>query len=138
MNKHAIWWRWAVFLGVFQDWFFAIPGMFEPNAVLAFAGAEQAFAQPVWPAFACLVLLLLSLLYIPSALDPFHYLPHALLTVLARAAGVVFFFVLYPGRFPVLLGAIDLTLTILQGTLLFLTLRAGSDQFVNRVERGHQ
>jgi hypothetical protein len=124
VNTYAVWFRWAVVLGVLQDWFFALPGIFMPNAVLGFVGAEPA-VEPVWPAFASLILILLSLFYLPGAVAPFRYLPNALLAVVARAAGVVFFFWLYPGRFPPLFGYIDLALTVLQGGLLVLALREG-------------
>lgn len=124
MKRWAIWFRWAVFLGILQDWVFGLPGIFVPNAVLAFAKVELA-AEPIWPAFASLILILLSLFYIPGAIDPFRYRPLAILTVLARVAGVVFFFVLYRGQFPEWFGYVDLFLALLQGSLLFLALRAG-------------
>ena len=124
MNKFTRWFRWIVVAGILQDWFFALPGIFIPNAVLAFAQTAPA-AQPIWPAFACLLLMLLSVFYIPGAVDPFRYAPLAALTVVARAGGVVFFFLLYPGQFPVFFGYIDLTLTGLQGTLLTLAFLEG-------------
>jgi hypothetical protein len=124
VNTYAIWFRRAVLLGILQDWFFALPGIFIPNAVLAWVGADPAL-EPVWPAFASLLLVLLSVFYIPAAIDPFRYLPAAVMTVLARFAGVLFFFVLYPGRFPALFGYLDLTFGLVQGALLLLALRAG-------------
>jgi hypothetical protein len=124
VNKYALWFRWVVVAGILQDWFFALPGMFIPNAVLGVAGAEPA-VRPVWVAFSCLLLMLLSIFYIPGAVDPFRYAPLAAFTVVARAGGVVFFFFLYPGQFPPPFGYIDLTLTLLQGALLFLALLTG-------------
>lgn len=123
MNRFALAFRWAMIAGILQDWFFALPGIFIPAAILQFAGAEPV-APPAWPAYACLLLLLLSLFYIPAAVDPFRYSSFALFAVVARLGGVVFFFVLYPGAFPALFGIIDLTLTVLQGSLLFLALLA--------------
>src|SRR5205085_102321 len=81
-SRYALWFRWSVFVGILQDWLVAIPGVFVPNAVLALA-AEPA-AQPVWPAFGCSLLLLLSLFYVPGALDPFSHRATAVLTVVAR------------------------------------------------------
>lgn len=121
MKSYALWWRWVVLLDILQDWIVAIPGVFVPNAVLT-AVAEPA-AQPVWPAFACLLLFLLSLFYIAPAFDPFKYRPAAILTVAARAAGVVFFLVIWRGQTPAWFGYLDLTFTVLQGALLWLTLR---------------
>jgi len=124
VNKYAIGFRWAVVLGILQDWFFGLPGIVIPNAVLALAGADPVL-HTEWPAFACLLLMLLSFFYIPAAVDPFRYRPYAVLTVLARAGGVLMFFGLYAGRFPPLMGYIDLTFTVVQGVLLALALWAG-------------
>jgi hypothetical protein len=124
VNNYAIGFRWAVIVGILQDWFFGLPGIFIPNAVLGFAGADPVI-QTEWPAFACLLLMLLSFFYLPAAADPFRYRSYAVLTVLARAGGVFLFFVLYAGRFPALMGYIDLTFTVVQGGLLFLALWAG-------------
>ena len=124
VGKYGRWFRWAVIAGILQDWFFALPGIFVPNAVLGLAGADPA-VQPIWPACACLLLMLLSIFYIPGAVDPIRHASLAAFTVAARAGGVVFFFFLYPGQFPAFFGYIDLTLTVLQGTLLALTLLEG-------------
>jgi len=126
MKTYAIWFRWAVFLGILQDFLVGLPGIFFPNGVLEYAGVPPA-PDPIWPAFACLILVLLGTFYIPGAIDPFRYRPLAIFTVVARAAGVVFFFVLYRGAFPDWFGYIDLVLTLLQGGLLFLTLRTGPE-----------
>lgn len=117
----AVWFRWAVFLGILQDWVLGIPGIFVPNSVLGLF--TQPAAQPVWPAFASMLVVLLSLFYIQPALDPYRYRVGAILTVAARAAGVVFFLVIWRGQAPAFLGYIDLTFTILQGALLWLTYR---------------
>jgi hypothetical protein len=120
-NKYALWFRWAVFIGIVQDLLVAIPGIFVPNAVLSLV-AEPA-AQPVWPAFAMLLLLLLSLFYIPGALDPFTHRGTAILTVVARGAGVIFFLVIWRGQAPAWFGYLDLTFTVIQGVLLWLAYR---------------
>jgi hypothetical protein len=115
--------RWAVFIGILQDLVLGIPGIFAPNAVLGLF--SESALQPVWPAFASLLVVLLSLFYIPAAVDPFRFRPIAILTVAARAAGVIFFLVIWRGQAPPLFGYIDLTFTILQGALLWLTYREG-------------
>jgi hypothetical protein len=124
MNPYAIWFRRVVILGILLDWFLGLPGIFIPNAVLAWARAAPS-VDPVWPAFASLIVVLLSLFYIPAAADPYYYKPLAVLTVLARVAEAGFFFVLYPGVFPPAFGYIELILGVLQGALLVLALRAG-------------
>jgi hypothetical protein len=118
-NKYAIAFRWSVIAGIVQDWFFALPGIFIPAAIIQFAGTDPV-VPPFWPAYACLLLMLLSFFYIPAAVNPYRYSLAAVLTVFARLAGVIFFFVIYPGAFPRFFGYIDLTLTLLQGTLLML------------------
>ena len=52
-NKYGRWFFWAVFAGILQDWFFALPGIFYPNTVLGLAQTEPAI-QPIWPAYACI------------------------------------------------------------------------------------
>jgi hypothetical protein len=126
VNKYGRWFCWSVFAGILQDWFFALPGIFYPNTVLGVAQTEPA-TQPIWPAYACMLLILLSIFYIPGALNPIRNASLALFTVVARLGGVIFFFLLYPGQFPAFFGYIDLTLTLLQGSLLFLTLLQGPD-----------
>jgi hypothetical protein len=127
MNCYARWFRWLVILGILQDWLMAGPGIFFPDFVLGILGIEVV-GEPVWPAFASLLLVLLGLAYVPAAVDPFRYLPVAVFTVVARLAGVLFFFVLYPGRFPLLFGLIDLTFFLTQGALLFLAWRTGPQE----------
>jgi hypothetical protein len=124
MNCYTRWFRIFVVLGVLQDLLMAGPAIFFPGFVLDALGIEV-LGEPIWPAFAALLLVLLGLFYIPSAVDPFRYLPVSVLTVLARAAGVTFFFILYPGRFPLIFGLIDLTFFLVQGPLLFLAWRTG-------------
>jgi hypothetical protein len=70
--------------------------------------------------FAALVLLILAALYVPAAINPHKYRLIAWLSVLARPPGVLFFFVLYPGVYP-LFGIIDAVLSLLQISLLLLT-----------------
>jgi hypothetical protein len=120
MNRYAIGFRWVVLLGVLVNLSFALPGIFIPNIVIGLIGAPPA-VYPIWLAFASLLLLLLSLFYIPAALDPFRYRPVAWLTVAARWAGVWFFLILQ-GQYP-LFGLLDLFFGITEGVLLILTYR---------------
>jgi hypothetical protein len=124
VNRYAVCFRWVVVLGILVNLFFALPGIFIPNAVLDFAGVEPAYNQ-IWPAFACFLLMLLSLFYIPAAINLFRYTPIAWLSVVARFAGVVFFFVLWRG-YP-LFGTIDLVFGVVQLVFLVLALRRGPD-----------
>lgn len=124
MNCYARWFRGFVIVGIVQDLVMAGPGVLFPDFVLGVLGIEVV-GEPVWPAFAALLLVLLGLFYIPAAVDPLRYFPVSVLTVLARLAGVIFFFVIYPGRFPLLFGLIDLFFFLTQGSLLVLAWRLG-------------
>jgi hypothetical protein len=124
MNRYAVWFRWIVVLGILVNLFFALPGMFIPNSVLAHVGIEPV-RDPVWPAFACNLLLLLSLFYIPAAVDLFRYTVVAWLAVFARLAGALFFLVIW--RVYPLFGCLDLVFGVAQFALLLLALRRGPD-----------
>jgi hypothetical protein len=89
------------------------------------AGQTPDLEHPVWPAFASLLLVLLSLFYIPGALDPRRYKATAILSVLARPPGVIFFLLLWRGLYPAF-GYLDLALTLIQAPLLYLALRQQS------------
>jgi hypothetical protein len=120
VNKYAIGFRWVVLLGVLVNLLFAVPGIFIPNTVIGLAGGPPA-VYPIWPAFASLLLLLLSLFYIPAAIDPFRYRAVAWLAVAARGAGVWFFLILQR-QYP-LFGLIDLFFGVVEGVLLILAYR---------------
>ena len=47
-NKLAVAFRWVVIAGILQDWFFALPGIFIPAAIIQFAGADPV-VPPYWP-----------------------------------------------------------------------------------------
>ena len=119
------WFGRATWLGILANFVLAIPGIFWPNATLGLAGQTPDLEHPVWPAFASLLLVLLSLFYIPGAIDPRRYKATAILSVLARMAGVTFFFGLWPGLYPAF-GYLDLVFLLIQAPLLFLTLRQPS------------
>jgi hypothetical protein len=120
MNAPARWFRRVVLLGVLANLFFALPGVFRPNAVIGLAGGAPA-VYPIWPAFASLLLVLLSLFYIPAAMDPFRHRAAAWLTVVSRAAGV-WFFLIYQRQYA-MFGYLDLTFGVLQAILLVAAFR---------------
>jgi hypothetical protein len=121
-KPYATWFGAAMWVGIIADWVLAIPGIFAPNATLALARQPLALETPVWPAFASLLLFLLSLFYIPGAIDPYRYKATAILSVLARPPGVLFFLWLWPNRYPAF-GYLDLVLFCVQAPLLYLALR---------------
>ena len=67
----------------------AIPGMIVPGAVLSFMGLGPEVTE-FWVRLACWLLILLSLAYVPTAIDPYRSPAHSWLTVGARWGGVCF------------------------------------------------
>jgi len=115
MNRFAIGFRWAVILGVVVNLALAVPGVFAPNAVLGLVGLPLATGQ-LWPSFASLLLILLSLMYLPAAIDPFAYRPVAWMAVGARLVGAAYFLGFHRDYLP--FGLLDLTFGLIEGALL--------------------
>jgi hypothetical protein len=121
----ATWFGRVVLVGVAANVLLALAGLFATRAFLEYAAGpyEQVTAGTdplVWPRFAALLLILLSLFYIPAAVDPSRYRASAWLAVLARFAGVAFFL---PQHY-VAFGLFDLGFGVVQGLLLLLAVRA--------------
>jgi hypothetical protein len=106
---------------VLVDWLRAVPAIFAPAWVLSVTGLK-ATDNSLWVAFSALLLFLLSLFYVPGAMDPYRCLISAKLAVPARLLLGVFFLGLYPGQYPPL-GLIDLVLFLIQLPLLIVVLR---------------
>ncbi len=122
MSKQAVWFRRAVWLGILADWALGIPTIFIPTKVLGLLGFRPT-GDPVWTAFAALLVVLLSLFYIPGANQPYRYRLNAWFAVFARPPGVIFFFLLYPGHYPAF-GLLDGILFLIQFPLLLMTMKA--------------
>src|SRR5215831_12197358 len=99
MNTHAKWFCRAVWLGILADWVLGIPTIFIPQKVLSLLGFRLT-QDPVWTAYAALLVVLLSLFYIPGASNPSRYRVSAWLAVFARPLEAIFFFLLNPGYYP--------------------------------------
>lgn len=126
MNKQAVWFRRAVWAGILADWLLGLPTIFAPEWVLSTLGVRQTL-DPTWTAFAALLVVLLSLFYIPGANNPYRYRFNAWFAVLARPPGVIFFLFFMPGFYPAF-GILDGVLFLVQFPLLLLTLRALSKE----------
>jgi hypothetical protein len=120
-NRYARWFKRAMWAGIIQDWLLGIPAIFAPEKTIRLV-RQRPTKDPVWTAFAALLVTLLSLSYIPGARDPFRYRASAWLSVFARPPGVIFFFVLRRGTYPIF-GIIDSVLSLVQMPLLILTFR---------------
>ncbi len=112
----------AMGLGILADWVLGIPAIFAPNLTLDLFGLRGS-PNPVWVAFSALLVVLLSLFYIPGAIAPYRYVASAWLGVLCRPPGVLFFLLLWRGQYT-MFGLLDLLLFVVQGSLLILAMRA--------------
>ncbi len=120
MNKYAVWFSRIVWIGILANFALAIPTLLLPEQMLAMFSLPA--ASPImWPSFAALLLILLSLFYIPAALRPLYYPPVSWLTVLARLAGVIFFLIF--NRDYLMFGLFDLIFLVPEGILLTLAVR---------------
>jgi hypothetical protein len=80
----------VMWLGIAANVVVALTSIVWTEAVLNFLGLEM--AQPlVWPRFACVLLILLSIFYVQSAVDPLVHRYSAVVAVICRFAGVAFF-----------------------------------------------
>jgi hypothetical protein len=120
MNKYAVWFSRIVWLGILANFALAIPALFLPEQMLTMMSLPAA-SPTMWPSFAALLLILLSLFYIPAALRPLYYPLVSWLTVLARLAGVIFFCIF--NRDYLMFGLFDGMFLVPEGILLVLALR---------------
>ena len=100
------WFRRVVWLGIFANLALALPTIAAPDQMLVLFNLPTA-TPTLWPRFAGVTLMLLSIFYMPGANDPDRHRSTAWFTVLSRLTGVVFFsfepqyrmFALYDGIF---------------------------------------
>jgi hypothetical protein len=121
VNKYVVWFSRSMWLGIILDWILGIPSIFWPVQTLVRVN-ERPPLDVVWTSFAALLLFLLSLMYIPGAIDPYRYKASAWLSVIARPPGVIFFFLIWPGYYPHF-GVMDGVLFLIQAPLLYLAMR---------------
>lgn len=88
-NNWARYWRIVVLLGVAMNLVVGIPALFIPGTILDLIGLPFEVTE-FWVRLACWLLILLSLTYIPTAIDPYRSPVHSWITVGARWGGVFF------------------------------------------------
>jgi len=88
-NNWARYWRIVVLVGVAMNLVVGIPALFIPGTILDWIGLPFEVTE-FWVRLACWLLILLSLTYIPTAIDPYRSPAHSWLTVGARWGGVFF------------------------------------------------
>jgi hypothetical protein len=84
------WLKRVIWLGILANLALALPTLAAPDMLIELVRLPT--ATPVlWPRFAALLLILLSVFYAPAALDLDRYRIVAWLAIGSRAAGVLFF-----------------------------------------------
>ncbi len=121
MNTYAKWFGRVVWLGIIVNLSLAIPTLFVPDKMLVLLKLEPAMPT-IWVSFSANLLILLSLFYIPAAINLYHYQANAWLSVISRMTGFTFF--LFQPKAYLAFGLLDLTFAIPTGILLILALQA--------------
>jgi hypothetical protein len=115
------WFKRVVWIGILANFGLAIPTLVAPARMLALSGLPEA-TPLLWTQFAGLLLVLLSIFYMPAGIDLDRYLAVAWLAVGSRVAGVVFFVVFQPAAYR-MLGYFDLVFFIPEVILLTTAIR---------------
>ena len=127
-NRYIKWFGVFVGLGLIANLIFAIPAFVAPQSLVRMFGLGS-FDQTVWLRNVGVLLVIISVMYIPAIRDPFRYIFISVLLVAGRmSAGVFFLFLVlfadYPNGF-LILAYNDLAFSAVQAILLFLMLLAG-------------
>lgn len=91
MNTYAKWFGRVTWLGIIANMFFVVPCLFFPEALLGLL-KMQIPVPIIWVRAAGLLLLEISILYIPGAIDPYRYKLTAWMSIfVTRGGGSTFF-----------------------------------------------
>jgi len=86
----ATWFKRVLWVGIAANLGLALPTLLAPALMMSMSRLPP--ASPImWPRFAGLLLILLSVFYMPAGIDPYRYRVIAWLAVMSRFAGVIFF-----------------------------------------------
>jgi hypothetical protein len=118
-SRAGRWFRRVVWTGIAANLALALPTIAAPAQIIAASGLPTA-TPDLWPRFAGVLLVLLSVFYIPAAVDIDRHRATAWFTVASRLTGVVFF-AFEPGYR--ILGLFDLAFLVPQAILLTLAVR---------------
>ncbi len=129
------WFRITVWLGFVVNMIFAVPALFAPRSLEGLANWGLSNTT-YWLQNVGILLVIISVMYIPAIQDPFRYLFISYLLIAGRfAAGVLFLagllFMNFPSGFRLLAGN-DLILSPIQAVFLYFTLRAGDPRAAGR------
>lgn len=114
-NGCLAWFRRLMWAGIVANVALALVSIAMPGTVLELLGLAAA-SPLVWPQFAAFLLLLLTVFYVPGAIDPLANRFSAVFSLVCRFGGV-FFFAVAGGHY-FLFGAYDLVIALPQALLL--------------------
>jgi hypothetical protein len=115
------WFKRVLWIGILANAALAVPTLVAPEAMLRLTSFPAA-TPLVWPQFAALLLVLLSVFYMPAGFDLDRYWAIAWLAAGARFAGFVFFVGFQASAYHIL-GYFDLVFFVPEITLLALVKR---------------
>ena len=118
------WFKRVLWIGILGNFGLAIPTLVAPARMLALSGLPDA-TPLLWTQFAGLLLILLSVFYMPAGVDLDRYRTVAWLAVGSRAAGVIFFVGFQPAAYR-MLGYFDLVFFVPEVILLTAAIRQAS------------
>jgi hypothetical protein len=128
MNAYAKWFSRVTWLGIIVNMFFVIPSCFFPEKMLIFL--HMHIPDPIiWVRAAGMLLFIISVFYIPGAIDPYRYIATAWISIFpSRAFGSTFFIcaVAFFGQDKGFLSIalVDLFFGVLEAIFLTLALRS--------------
>jgi hypothetical protein len=90
MNKYAVWYGRVIWLGIVLNMLFVFPLVFAPNWILHLLSVP--LDQPIWARASGMLLFIISVFYIPAAIDLNRYRANAWIAIFpSRTFGATFF-----------------------------------------------
>jgi hypothetical protein len=116
LDSKRRWFGRVMWVGILANFALAVPTLLFPERMLEFTNLP--LTVPImWVRFAALLLILLSVFYMPAAVDPDRYRATAWMAVGSRLAGVLFF--LTQPREYLMFGLFDLAFFVPEAILLW-------------------
>jgi hypothetical protein len=115
------WFKRVVWLGILANFALAVPTLVVPARMVELTGIPPA-TPLLWVQFSALLLILLSIFYMPAGIDYMRYYATAWTTVGSRLAGVIFF-IGFQARDYHMFGYFDLVFLVPEAILLTLAVR---------------
>jgi hypothetical protein len=118
------WFKRVLWLGIISNFALAVPTLLVPARMVELTRVPPA-TPLMWVQFSALLLILLSVFYMPAGIDYIRYRATALMAVGSRFAGVIFF-VGFQDRVYHMFGYFDLVFGVPELILLTIALRSAA------------